>query len=155
MLPNFKVVIADTTCFILLEKIGEINLLRSVFGNIVTSSIIAAEYGSPLPQWIQIIDAQDKHLQDTLQIEVDAGEASAIALAIELAPALLILDDLEARKLAGQLKLIYTGTLGFILRAKTSGHINSVKPFIEKIQMTNFRVSDKLYRDILTQAGEE
>jgi hypothetical protein len=31
MPPNFDVVIPDTTCFILLDKIGELELLKSVF----------------------------------------------------------------------------------------------------------------------------
>jgi predicted nucleic acid-binding protein len=142
MLQNFSVVIADTTCFILLEKIGELELLKSVFGNIITTSVIADEYGQPLPEWVEIRDVINTHLLDTLKIEVDAGEASAIALATELEPALLILDDLEARQLASQLNLTFTGTLGVILRAKRTGHIEFVKPLIEKMQGTNFRITN-------------
>ena len=151
---NFNIGIADTTCFILLEKIGEMELLRSVFDNIITTDIVAAEYGFPLPNWVEIRKVADIHLQEVLQIEVDAGEASAIALATELSPALLILDDLEARRLARQLNLNYTGTLGVVLRAKWSGQIESVKPVMAKIQNTNFRITDQLYLDVLKQAEE-
>ena len=49
---------------------------------------------------------------------MDAGEASAIALASELQPSLLIIDDLKGRKLAEQLHLTYTGTLGICLKAR-------------------------------------
>ena len=45
----------------------------------------------------------------------DAGEASAIALAAENQPSLLIIDDLKGRKLAQKLNLTITGTLGLIL----------------------------------------
>jgi predicted nucleic acid-binding protein len=154
MPQNFNVIIADTTCFILLDKIGEMDLLRTVWGRITTTPVIATEFGSPLPDWIDIIPVQDVLLQNALQIEVDAGEASAIALATELAPALLILDDLEARRLAKQLNLNFTGTLGLILRAKKSGHIPLIKPIMEKIQSTNFRISHKLYTELLIQAEE-
>jgi predicted nucleic acid-binding protein len=154
MPPCFNVVIADTTCFIILDKIGELELLKSVFGKIITTPVIVSEFGQPLPDWVEIRAVQDIHLQESLQIDVDAGEASAIALAIELAPALLILHDLEARHLAKQLNLTHTGTLGIILRAKRTGHIKSVKPIIEKMKNTNFSISDNLYRHVLMEANE-
>lgn len=154
MLQSFNVIIADTTCFILLDKIGEMELLKSVFGKITTTPTIVSEFGRPLPDWINIVSVHDIRLQEALQLEVDAGEASAIALASELAPAFLILDDLEARRLAKQLNFEFTGTLGLILRAKRTGHIQLIKPILEKMQKTNFRISDKLYQDVLAQAGE-
>lgn len=152
--PNFNAIIADTTCFILLEKIGELDLLKSVFGKVTTTPIIAAEFGLPLPTWVEIKEVQDIRLQNALQIEVDAGEASAIALCTELAPALLIVDDLEARRLAKQLNITHTGTLGVVLRAKRTGQIKNIRFVIEKIQKTNFRISEKLYQDVLKQANE-
>jgi predicted nucleic acid-binding protein len=112
------------------------------------------EYGQALPGWVKIVTVNDTRLQDALQIEVDAGEASVIALATELIRSIMILDDLEARQLARQLKLTFNGTLGLIVRAKRTGHIESVKPLIEKMQRTNFRITDKLYLDVLTQANE-
>ncbi|RDC62060.1 hypothetical protein AHMF7616_00651 [Adhaeribacter pallidiroseus] len=89
-----------------------------------------------------------------MALEVDEGEASAIALCAEKLDALLILDDLQARKLAEKLKLNYTGTLGIIARAKKEGVIASVKPIIEKIRMTNFRFSEEVFAAIIKAAGE-
>lgn len=37
----YEIVIADTTCFILLDKIGELGILKSLFGSVVTTTIIA------------------------------------------------------------------------------------------------------------------
>ena len=90
-----------------------------------------------------------------MQLEVDNGEASAIALSIEQGNTLLILDDNKARKLAGRLLLPYTGTLGVILKAKQLGVIAEIKPVLEKIQRTNFRFSQKSYDEILRLANEE
>jgi len=116
MRKNYEIVIADTTCFILLENIGEFNLLRSLFSKIVTTNTIAAEFGSPLPKWIEIRNPKDISFQNSL--DIDAGEASAIALAMESENSLLILDDNKGRKTAERLNLLYTGTLGIILKAK-------------------------------------
>lgn len=86
---------------------------------------------------------------------VDKGEASAIALAHEIENKYLITDDLEARKLSIKLGLLIIGTLGVLLRAKQEGYISAVKPFVELIKQTDFRVSDDLYQTVLRKAGEE
>ncbi|MEO7834735.1 MAG: DUF3368 domain-containing protein, partial [Ginsengibacter sp.] len=89
-----------------------------------------------------------------LELEVDAGEASAFALTLEYSSSLLIIDDLKARKLADKLLLNYTGTLGVILKAKELNLLSSVKPLINKIQLTNFRFSEKVLKEILSAANE-
>jgi len=152
MRKNYEIVIADTTCFILLENIGEFNLLRSLFSKIVTTNTIAAEFGSPLPEWIEIRTPKNISFQNSL--DIDAGEASAITLAMESESALLILDDNKGRKTAEQLNLQYTGTLGIILKAKNVGLITSVKPIFQKIQQTNFRFSKKVLDEIYALANE-
>jgi predicted nucleic acid-binding protein len=43
MPQEYKVVIADTSCFILLDKIKELPLLQKVFGQIITTREIANE----------------------------------------------------------------------------------------------------------------
>ncbi len=149
-----KIIISDTSCLILLEKIEEIKLLQKLFGEIVVTSVIENEFGNPLPEWIKVSNANDKNYQNILESSVDKGEASALALAIEQSDCLLILDDLKARKLAKELKLNYTGTLGILVEAKLSGHINSMKKVLEKIKKTNYRISPSLEKKILNKSGE-
>ena len=96
----------------------------------------------------------DLHYQAILELEVDKGEASAIALAIESGSALLIIDDLKARKVVTKLNLNYTGTLGILLKAKEPGLIKAIKPLLERIQKTNFRFSVNVFNDILRIANE-
>ena len=67
---------------------------------------------------------------------------------------LLIIDDLKARRLADKLLINYTGTLGIILKAKERKIIPTIKPFLLKIQLTNFRFSQKIFEEILAIAGE-
>jgi predicted nucleic acid-binding protein len=56
-----KAIIADASCIILLDKIGELNLLNKVFGGIIVTPDVANEYGRPLPGWFEIIEPQDKN----------------------------------------------------------------------------------------------
>jgi predicted nucleic acid-binding protein len=54
MQTEYEIVIADTSCFILLHKIEELDILKSVFGSVVTTNEIAEEFGLPLPEWVKI-----------------------------------------------------------------------------------------------------
>ncbi|MCW3463005.1 DUF3368 domain-containing protein [Chitinophaga nivalis] len=154
MPQKYNVVIADTSCFILLDKIDAVDLLRQLFNTISTTSTIAEEFGKQLPEWVKIMPVIDLHYQRILELEVDKGEASAISLAIESGSALLILDDLKARKVAGKLSLAYTGTLGILLKAKEMGLLPAIKPLLDRIQQTNFRFSVNIFNEILKIAGE-
>ena len=149
------VVITDTSCLIILEKIVLLPVLHQLFSVVLTTPEIAAEYGSPLPEWIIIISVKDKSLQQKLTSMGDKGEASAIALAHEIENKYLITDDPEARKLSIRLGLSIIGTLGILLRAKQEGYIGAVRPFVELIKQTDFRVSDDLYQTVLRKADEE
>jgi len=145
MMPGeSKIVIADTSCFILLTNIGELTLLKSLFGNIVTTSVIAFEFGEQLPEWVEIIEVKDINLQST--IEIDAGEVSAIILGLEHPHSLLIIDDNKGRKVAKRLGLNITGSLGIFLKAKGAGIIPSVRSIIQKVQQTDFRYSQAVLK---------
>ena len=149
-----KTIIADTSCLILLDKISELALLKILFGEIVITSIIASEFGNPLPDWIVIQSPVNMNYQHILQTSLDIGEASAIALAVELKNPLLILDDTKARRIASELKINYTGILGILIEAKLSGKIKLIRPLIEKIKETNFYLSPTIEKKIYDACGE-
>ena len=149
-----RIVISDTSTLILLDKIGELNLLQKVYGELVTTPEIAEEYGVTLPIWIKVQPVGDKKYKTFLETQVDSGEASAIALATEFEHAILILDDLKARKLAVKLKIQTTGTLGVINKAKQMSIIPEVKPLINKLLLTNFRISNHIIVELLKLNNE-
>lgn len=130
------------------------DLLRKVYDSIITTPEVAQEFSEELPHWITIKKVIDKKYQEILEMHVDWGEASAIALAKEMESPLLLLDDLKARKLAAKLNLKYTGTLGVIHRAKQIGIIEKVKPFIEKLLLTDFRISASIINELLRKNNE-
>ncbi len=149
-----KTIISDTSCFIVLSKIGALELLQKVYGQIITTSDIAVEFGESLPEWVIVLEVEDKFKQKILELQIDKGESSAIALAIEIPDSILILDDFKARKIAQQLGLTITGTIGVIVKAKLEGKIASITPYLDKIKSTNFRISTEIEQQALKEAKE-
>ena len=150
-----KYVIADASVLIILDKINHLILLKGVYKQIFTTPEISDEYGKPLPDWIKIEPTKDKKYQKIIETQVDLGEASAIALALEHDDnTLLILDDLRARKLAKRLGMKFTGTLGVINKAKSIGLISKIRPLIEKLLLTDFRISEKVIEVLLNKNKE-
>jgi predicted nucleic acid-binding protein len=125
-----------------------------VYGNVITTQEVSAEYGEYLPEWIEVRTVSDTNLQRVLEIQIDKGEASAIALAMETPGSTVIVDDHKARKVAERLGLNITGTIGVIIKAKLSGIIPSIKPFLSKIKSTDFRLSEEIEILALKLAGE-
>jgi predicted nucleic acid-binding protein len=144
-----KFVISDTSCLILFSKIEQILLLQKVYHKVYTTPEIALEFNEELPSWIEIIPVSDKKYLEFLNTQVDLGEASAIALAKELVDVLVLMDDLKGRKLARKLNIKITGSLGVINKAKELGIINAVKPILEKIIQTDFRISENVINEFL------
>jgi predicted nucleic acid-binding protein len=149
-----KIIISDTSCFIILSKIRQLEILQKLFGNVVTTPEIADEFGENLPDWVEIVVVKDKYKQQLFEIQVDKGESSAMALSLEIKNSLLIIDDYKARKLAKTLGINYTGTIGILILAKNKGIISSIKPVLEQIKATNFRISAELELQALIEAKE-
>lgn len=152
-MPN-KIVVSDTSCFIALTNIQELALLRKLYKQVYTTSTVVNEFGEKLPSWIKVIEVKDLQKQKLLEFQIDKGEASAIVMALEQSADLTILDDYKARLLAEKLGLPITGTLGLIIKAKEAGIIASIKPLLENLKKTNFRISDNLSEEAMRQAGE-
>lgn len=149
-----KVVIADTSCLIVLQKIELLFILKELYSGVVTTSSIASEYGESLPPWIEIINPSGKFKTELPLTTLGAGEASAIALALENPQYIPILDDLLARRIAMDLSLSVTGTLGILAKAKRKGLIAAIKPVLLKLKEIKFRMSEEVEESILKECNE-
>ena len=86
--------------------------------------------------------------------ELDAGEAEAIALAIELRAEVLI-EKAEGREVALRLGLSLIGALGILLRLKARGLIGEVLPLLDRLEAElKFFISPSLRAEIRRLAGE-
>jgi predicted nucleic acid-binding protein len=87
--------------------------------------------------------------------ELDEGEAEAIALAIELRPTILLIDEYTGRTLAAAAGIPHIGVLGILAQAKTNGQISAVRPLLDRLRSElRFRVSNQLYQQYLRSVGE-
>jgi predicted nucleic acid-binding protein len=150
-MPN--VTVADTSCLILFYKIGELELLKKLFGKLHITDTVLKEFNHPVPDWIEIMQLKtDVH--KGLSGYLDPGEATSIALALEHEESLLIIDEIKGRKTAKEMGIPVTGSLGVLIAAKNKGHLKGVKPILEKIQETNFRISKELIKRVLEKVKE-
>jgi len=149
-----ELIICDTSCLILFDKINRLELLRNCYSSIYVTPEIVEEFGKPLPDWIKTKEATNHALQQTLTQILGKGESSAIALTFDLPRTLVALDDLKARKVAKSLDLTITGSLGILVKAKEQKHIEKLLPVLNLVQQTDFRISENIIRKILATVGE-
>lgn len=149
-----RIIVADTSCLILLHKIQRMELPRALFGSTVITNEVASECNFELPDFFRIFEPKDPNYFKILRNFLDKGEASVIALALEYADCHLIEDDFKGRREAKSLGIKITGTLGILLLAKEKNLIKAVRPLIQQIQATIFRISQSLIEKTLKMAGE-
>jgi len=94
------IVISNSTCLIGLERIGRLDILQKLYGEIVISEAVQREVGLPHLPWVNVMAIRNQEALRFLKFEIDEGEAATIILATEINGALLILDDKKARKIA-------------------------------------------------------
>lgn len=147
-------VITDTSCLIALTKIDVLYLLHKLYKYVIITEEIYSEFGEPIPEWIEVRQVGNKKYQQLLENTLDKGEASAIALAMELDNVLLVVDDLKGRKEATRLGIKITGTLGILFRAKQNGILTTLKPYLSQLQTAGFRLSTAVAEQLLRESGE-
>ncbi|MDR1278045.1 MAG: DUF3368 domain-containing protein [Treponema sp.] len=144
-MPN---VITDTSCLIVLSNIGQLDILRELYTTLAITPEVAAEFGEAVPEWIHTQIADPVKIR-MLRNDLELGEASAIALAVETPDSLLILDDKKARRVAEALGLQLTGALGVITKAYRTGLIANIAGVIADLRQSNFRIPRDFERIIL------
>jgi predicted nucleic acid-binding protein len=129
-------------------------LLPQVFPVVYAPPAVQSELRRSL-EWLIIKPVQNMALVAALEMQLDAGEAEVIALAMELENAVVILDDKKARRIAKELGLRVIGTVGMLLRAKGKGIIDEVEAVLDALEGADFRLSEALRREALRLAGED
>ncbi len=150
-----SVIISDTSCLIALDRVDQLHILQQAFSIVYTTAKVQEEFEKALPAWIVVKTVNDQAQLKKLELLLDAGEASAITLALETPNSVLIIDEKKGRKIASDLHLDIIGTLKVLLIAKEKGIIVSVKQIIEQLNQRSFRFSKALVTEVLKLAGED
>lgn len=80
------------------------------------------------------------------QLNLDLGESEAIVLAESIHAGLFIIDERKARRIAKDMGLTITGTLGFLVEAKSRGKIKAIKPILDTMLDSGIRMSATIYK---------
>ncbi len=159
-------VISNTSPITNLAGIGQLDLLRQLYGTVTIPQAVYKEMvglSRTVPgtlevqtlRWITAQPVTDLNQIETLRAILDQGEAEAIVLAMELNAELLIIDERPGRAIARQYSLNITGVLGVLLEAKRQGVIFAVKPLMDQlINQVEFWVDGQLYKTVLQAANE-
>ncbi len=152
------IVVSDTSPITSLAKIRRLDLLRTLYHSITIPAAVDSELRRGqivVPDWIQVQSAADRALVAQLETDLDAGEAEALAVALELGADLVPIDEKRGREVARRLELRFVGLLGVVLDAKRQGHLREVRPLLDELAAVGgFWIRDDLRREILAAAGE-
>ncbi|VAW37668.1 hypothetical protein MNBD_CHLOROFLEXI01-2632 [hydrothermal vent metagenome] len=164
-MPSLLVVISDATPLIALSKIKQLHYLADLFDTIyvpqaVYDEITVSGKGRSGAQeiaqasWIIVRKIEDKSRVEYLLTQLDIGEAEAIVLAQEVNAGLLLVDERKARAVAQRLGFNVIGTVGLLLLLKEQGKISRIRPLLDKLRSLNFRLSERVYNQVISQANE-
>jgi predicted nucleic acid-binding protein len=142
-------VVADSSCLIHLDRIGQLGLLERLFGELAIARAVAREVRKTLPElpeWIHVHTLSRPLPPSIAQRSLGLGESETMALALERSIPWVILDDLEARQFGRSLGLAIVGTGAVLYKAKLKDLIPAARPVLDALLATGFRLSPKVYR---------
>lgn len=149
-----EIIIADSSSIIILYETELLQLLPSLFNRITITKQVEKEIRIAVPEWMKVQEPSNQKLVNDLLKELDEGEASSIALAVEHKDSLLIIDEKDGRKIAASLHIQIIGTLGILLHAKRKNLVPSFKACLDKIIAKGFRISPQLIAEFMEDSGE-
>lgn len=156
------IVVADTGPLIALARIESLALPRALFSRVLLTPVVLAEcMAKPSRGEGALIQAalEAGHLQlfeapdADPDWNIDAGEASSIALALANNFGVLI-DDKAGRNLAHRLACPVLGTAGLLALAKRKGHVQKIRPLLVALTESGYFLGETVIQDALRLAGE-
>jgi|SRR3990172_1564411 len=162
-MPDISVV-ANTSPLLYLHQVGCLKVLQQLYGTVVVPSAVQEELevgkrqGIDVPDvsslsWVHIRPVASAALVPAV-VDLGQGEAEVLALGLEIADSLLILDDQLARRIADLYDLRYTGTLGVLVKAKRAGFLSTVSAVVTAMRERGMWLSEAIVRDALRLSGE-
>jgi predicted nucleic acid-binding protein len=158
--------VADAGPLIALAKCGHLALLPALFETVhvpqaVVDEVLLGGNWPETPAMRAYLQSQprvhpslENALVQQLRVHIHEGETQAIALAEKL-PATLLIDEQRGRRWAQEHGVRVVGTLGILLRAKRTAHLDHIKPSILHMREHGYALSDSLVVQVLQLAGED
>jgi len=159
-------VVSNASPLINLARIGQLDLLAQLYEELVVPEAVWHEVvleGAGQPgakeietgSWVEVRSVENRGLVRALQQELDAGEAEAIALALEIKAEFVLMDEHLGRETGLHMGVRCVGLIGVLVEAKRKGLIGEIRPLMDALRdIAGFWVSDVLYRRVLRDEGE-
>ena len=161
--------VSNSSPLIYLSALQDLDLLHDLLGAIAIPSAVyrevvvdgkghpgASEVEQAVGDWITIVEVEDRAQVTRLLsvLSLHAGECEAIILAGQLHLGIVVMDDRQGVREADARGLSAVRTPALYLAAKRAGIIQQVKPKLDALKASGFRLRDEPYRVILQRAGE-
>lgn len=160
------IVVADTSVILNLCCVQEQELLRAIFQQVLITPAVRAEFeraaivyprfaGLTLPTWIQ--EQQPRAISDQLlrAPDLDTGEITAIALALELRADAVLIDEMNGRRVARQFGVTPIGVAGILVIARQRGFLPALASVFQRLEhKANFWLSPEIRAESLRTVGE-
>jgi predicted nucleic acid-binding protein len=154
-------VVADSSPLIYLSRVGVLDLLATVYNDVVVPQAVWDEVVQQRPSapgvdtlrqasWIRVID----NVLPRVDLGLDPGETAAILLAEEIHADLLLIDERIGRKVAEARGITVRGTLGVLVQARQAGALPALRPVLDALVREGFRIAPALIREALSRVGE-
>lgn len=159
-------IVSNASPLINLARVGQLDLLQQLYGELtipeaVWQEVVLEGAGQPgakaveAASWIRVQPITNRELAQALRQELDAGEAEAIALALEVKAELLLMDEHLGRETALHMDVRCIGLIGALIEAKRRGMVDSIRPLLDSLQeVAGFWISQTLYQRVLQDEGE-
>lgn len=159
------IVVSDSTPLITLMKASRLDLLKSLFGEVLIPEAVFAEVTSNETfrdvadlirdsDYINVVKVAYPDRVTFLQrvTGLDRGESEAIVYADESKADLLLMDESAGRRVAQNMKLPITGSVGILVRAYQGGMLTEeeIDTAFDRIRESNRHISEKLIQIALT-----
>jgi hypothetical protein len=159
------IVVSDTFPIRALHHLALLELLKELCGQVYIPDAVADELHNPslrfgsfdatLFPFLVIESPLDLNRVAIFQRKLDAGEAAALALALERKADYVLLDERAGRRIAHELGVNVIGVLGVLSEAKRRGLVPLLAPLIQRLQSEmDFYLSPTLIAEVLRLAGE-
>lgn len=124
------------------------HILCKVYKEILLPEAVAKEFGNINIACYSVRKVESRLITTLMQdLNLGRGESEVIALAYETNCNALI-DDLKARKVAENLGLSISGSIGVLLKAEKLGIIDSALSKVQELKDKGFHVSNELLDEI-------
>ncbi|MDR1248977.1 MAG: DUF3368 domain-containing protein [Treponema sp.] len=157
------VIVSDASPIIALAICKKLDLLDKLFGQVYIPQAVFRELAIPnkpnagtITEWAKdrVASAKNTAAITALSLNLDPGESEALALYWEIAADYLLIDEKKGRAIAARNGVRTVGVIGILLWAKHRGFLPAVKPSLDTLVGSGFRISAMLCRQILERAGE-